>query len=133
MTDRVVVPPSPAYLGKLALAMAAGFAIVTVFSGGFDIGLVVVWVLLVAFLWWFLRLKLSADGVAMGINKAPWPKMQLGTTKRGADVLVSMNPASFRERLAIATNNYETDWRAGRIGEAMRRWRPDLLEPGRSL
>ena len=128
--ERVVIPPSPVYLGKLALALAAGFAIVTVFSGGFDVGLVVVWVLLIAFMWWFLRLKVSADGVAMGINRAPWSKMQLGKTKRGADVLVSMNPDSWRERLAVALSNYESNWRTGRIGEAIRRWRPDLLELG---
>ena len=113
--ERVVIPPGPVYLGKLALALAAGFAVVTVFSGGFDVGLVVVWVLLFAFMWWFLRLKVSADGVAMGINKAPWSKMQLGKTDRGTDVLVSMNPESWRERLAVVLSNYENDWLTRRV------------------
>ena len=129
--DTVVISPSPVYLGKLALALAAGFAIVALVSGGFDVGTVVVWVLMLAFIWWFLRLKLSPDGVAVGVNRAPWSKLQVGTTRRGADLLVSINPGSWRERLAVSLGNYERDWQSGRIGEAIRRWRPDLLEPQR--
>ena len=70
-------------------------------------------------MWWFLRLKISADGVAMGINRAPWSKMQLGKTKRGADdVSSASNPDSWRERIAVSLGNYEADWRTGRLGEA---------------
>jgi hypothetical protein len=132
-SETVVIAPSPLYLGKLALALAAGFAIVALFTGGFDAGTVVVWLLMMAFIWWFLRLKLSPDGIAVGVNRSPWSKLQLGRTRRGAEVLVSVNADSWRERVAVSLANYEGDWQAGRIGDAIRRWRPDLLQPGRDL
>ncbi len=128
MSDRTVaIAPHPVYVGKLALVLAVGFAIVALFSGGFDVGTVVVFVAMVIFLWWFLRLKLSPEGMSVGVNKAPWAKLDVRPGKRG-DVILSVDAQSWRERLVFSPVNYEDDWRAGRIGDAVRRWRPDLLD-----
>lgn len=94
-------------------------------------------------------LRFSADGVAFEagqfVLRSPWAnveRIEVADLPSGSvDSLVLADPslhwaadAATRTTVArrgwdrlVPIGEFEDDWRAGRVGEALRRWRPELL------
>ena len=119
------------------LVWAAAFSTVTAIAVAWwgphmsPVVLVAMPIIVPATTWSTLRLSLDPSGVVVASSRMSWDEVTLTTTRRGKPVL-ARRPGVPGRGPRIVLTHYEPEWRLGRIGAAIQRWAPHLLDGDRS-